>query len=53
MSDIFKKLREKVERDVKSMSPETFSDEKFQKLCEKIGASPSRVLRSIGTLGGG
>lgn len=53
MKDVFKSLREKVERDVKEPPRTIFNEYAFNQLCEKIGVSPSRVLCSIGTLGGG
>ncbi len=52
-SDIFKRLKAKVEHDTPVMSPITMSDDNFNNLCTKIGVTPSRALTSIGTLGGG
>jgi len=51
MNNIFKKLRDNIES--KMPQAPTFDDIFFNKFCERIGISPSYVLRSIGTLGGG
>ncbi len=53
MKNVFKHLREKVERDVPKIPHTIFNENYFNQLCEKIGVLPSKVLRSIGTLGGG
>lgn len=53
MNDVFKNLRKKVERDVSNMSPKILSNDELSKMCDRIGATPLRVLASIGTLGGG
>lgn len=55
LNDIFHKFyfsyREKFGSD--SMSYNKFDYTYFNNLCDRIGASPSRVQKSLGTLGGG
>ena len=51
--NIFAKIKNKIDKEIVDYSPTKFGVTMFDKFCEKIGASPSRAIRSIGTLGGG
>lgn len=51
--NVFQKLKERVDSTVKQYSPVEMNQKSFDDLSDKIGASPSRVAKSLGTLGGG
>ena len=53
MNNIFTKIKNKIDNEIVDYSPTKFDVLMFDKFCKKIGANPSRVICSIGTLGGG